>query len=399
MSQFRYAVIGAGRQGTAAAYDMAVHGDAERVLVFDANPQRAAEAAGRVSRLTGHPAIVSAALDVRDQAAVIEALEPIDVVLCAAPFSLILGCTRAAIASRTNMVDLGGHTGTVLEQWAMRDEARAAGISIVPDCGMGPGLNNTLGVYAMEQLMARGIRPRGVQLWDGGLPQNPPPPWGYQCSFHINGLTNEYDGQALVLRAGVVTRVDALTELEPITFDGLGEFEAFVTSGGTSTVPYTFEGVLEFYENKTIRYPGHCHQFKAFKDLGLFEEQPRDIAPGLSVSPRQLYHALLGPQLETDRVVDICLMRAQGTGAADGQPTSVIVELIDRYDEKTGFTAMERLTGWHAAIMAQFITHGEVEAGVQPNETAASAARFVDEIRRRGIAITERWEEPVSAST
>ncbi|NOG48242.1 MAG: hypothetical protein HND48_01435 [Chloroflexi bacterium] len=177
------------------------------------------------------------------------------------------------------------------------------------------GLNNTLGVLCHGAAHGAWDRPRGVQLWDGGLPQNPPLPWGYQCSFHINGLTNEYDGQALVLRAGVVTRVDALTELEPITFDGLGEFEAFVTSGGTSTVPYTFEGVLDFYENKTIRYPGHYHQFKAFKDLGLFEEQPRDIAPGLSVSPRQLYHALLGPQLETDRVVDIL----PDAGAGDGR--------------------------------------------------------------------------------
>ncbi|MBK9123956.1 MAG: saccharopine dehydrogenase NADP-binding domain-containing protein [Chloroflexi bacterium] len=397
MGSFRYAVVGAGRQGAAAAYDMAVHGDAADVLVLDANPERAADVAGRVSRLTGHPSVGSGALDARDGEALVKALEPIDVFLCATPFSLILDCTRAAIASRTSMVDLGGHTETVLAQWGMREEVREAGISVVPDCGMGPGLNNTLGVYAIEQLLARRIRPFGVQLWDGGLPQEPTPPWGYSCSFHINGLTNEYDGQALVLRNGAVTKVDALTEPETLTLDGHGEFEAFVTSGGTSTVPYTFEGILEFYENKTLRYPGHYRQFKAFKDLGLFNEEPLTIAAGCSVSPRQLYHSLLGPQLENGRFKDICLMRAQGTGGVEGRRVSVIVELIDRYDEVTDFTAMERLTGWHAAIMAQFIARGEVDAGVQPLETAISATQFVDEVRRRGIAVTERWEESDSA--
>ncbi|MBL8161800.1 MAG: hypothetical protein JNJ61_07420 [Anaerolineae bacterium] len=235
-----------------------------------------------------------------------------------------------------------------------------------------------------------------MRLWDGGLPQNPPEPWGYQCSFHINGLTNEYNGQALVLRGGKVMPVDALTEMEIVAFDGIGSFEAFVTSGGTSTVPYTYEGILQVYENKTMRYPGHYVQFKAFKDLGLFNEEPITVLPGQTVNPRQLYHALLGPKLETGRVIDICLMRAKGTGAKDGSDLSIVIDLIDRYDEATGFTAMERLTGWHAAIMAQFIARREVAPGVWPLEKAIPATRFVDEVRRRGFQITERWEQPTS---
>ncbi len=388
-----YAVIGAGRQGAAAAYDLARADEAARVLLIDANGPVARRAAERVNRLVGRDVAAHAEMDARDVPALTEALKPVDVFVCAAPFRMIPGCTRAAIAAGASMVDLGGHTETVLAQWALSDEARAAGVTIVPDCGMGPGLNNTLGLYTVEQLQAQGAAPRDVRIWDGGLPQNPPEPWGYQGTFHINGLTNEYDGQALFLRGGVPTPVDALTELELVSFEGLGEFEAFVTSGGTSTVPYALEGTLQVYENKTLRYPGHYHQFKAFKDLGLFREDEVRVSPGVSVSPRGLYHALLAPQLAADIVVDICVMRAKCTGEKDGRSLSFVVDLVDRYDEATGFTAMERLTGWHAAIMAQFIGRGEVPPGVWPLEKAVPASRFMDEVRKRGFSISERWED------
>lgn len=393
MSQtIRYGVVGAGKQGTAAAYDLAKWGGPDPVLLLDANGEVARQSAGRINQLLGRKAADAAEVDARDVPALTEALRPLDVIVCALPFRMIPGCTQAAIAAQTSMVDLGGHTETVLAQWALTGEAQAAGITIVPDCGMGPGLNNTLGLYTVEQLRARGATPREVRLWDGGLPQNPPEPWGYQCTFHINGLTNEYDGQALTLRGGIPTPVDALTEMEVITFDGLGEFEAFVTSGGTSTVPYSLEGVLQVYENKTLRYPGHYRQFKAFKDLGLFREDAVEIAPGVTVAPRDLFHALLAPQLSAGHVVDICLMRAKGSGEKDGRSLSLIVDLIDRYDTATGFTAMERLTGWHAAIMAQFIGRGAVPPGVWPLEKAIAASRFMDEVRQRGISISERWE-------
>jgi lysine 6-dehydrogenase len=390
----RYAVIGAGRQGVAAAYDLAKWGDNASVLLADADGAVAARAADRLNQLLGRPAAASVQVDARDVTALTEHLRGIDVAVCAVPFVLLLNCTQAAIAAGCSMVDLGGHTDTVLQQMALHEAAREKGITLVPDCGMGPGMNNTLGIYTVEQLTARGAAPREVRLWDGGLPQDPPKPWGYQCSFHINGLTNEYDGQALCLRNGKVTLVDTLTELEMVEFEGVGPLEAFVTSGGTSTVPHSYEGVLQVYENKTCRYPGHYAQFRAFKDLGLFREEPTEVIPGApAISPRQFYHRLLAPQLEVEQVIDICVMRAKGTGVQDGHSVALIVDLIDRYDPQTGFTAMERLTGWHAAIMAQFIAQGELKPGVWGVEKALSATRFLEKVRQRGFAVTERWEE------
>lgn len=389
----RYGVVGAGRQGVAAAYDMVKWGDAEGVLLADADAGAADRAAARINRLIGRPVATAAQVDVRNRQALADLLKSLDVYLCAVPYVFIPGCTEAAIDAGTGMVDLGGNTAIVLDQLRLHDRAQAIGISIVPDCGMGPGLNNTLGLYTVEMLEADGATAQEVRIWDGGLPQNPPPPWGYQVTFHINGLTNEYDGQAVVLRDGRVTMVDTLTEVDILEFDGIGQLEGFVTSGGSSTVPYSYEGRLQVYENKTLRYPGHYAQFKAFKDLGLFSETPVQIAPNLPpVTPRQFYHALLEPKISAEQVIDVCVMRAKGTGTKDGKRLSYVIELIDRYDPETGFTAMERLTGWHAAIMAELIAHGEVPPGIWPLEKAVSPTRFMNDVRRRGFHITERWE-------
>jgi lysine 6-dehydrogenase len=83
-------------------------------------------------------------------------------------------------------------------------------------------------------------------------------------------------------------------------------------------------------------------------------------------------------------------MRVTCIGESKGRPASATADLIDRYDEATGFTAMQRLTGWHASIMTIAAVRGEIARGVVPVELALSGRRVVEECRRRGLAITER---------
>ena len=391
---YNYAIIGAGRQGTATAYDLAKWGDAASIILADFHGDVALRSAERINRLIGEDLASGVQINVNDYAALVELLKPVDVLVCGTPFIFIPICTKAAIETGTGMVDYGGHTATVLSQLNMDEKAQEKNMAIVPDCGMGPGMNNSLGVYCIEQLREKDADPYDVRLWDGGLPLDRPEPWGYKCTFHINGLTNEYDGQALFLRDGQVTPVDALTELEEIEFEGFGTLEAFVTSGGTSTVPYTFEGQIEVYENKTCRYPGHYAQFKAFKDLGLFSEESLEVVPGGDiVNPRQFYHTLLEPQISAENLKDVCIMRARGIGKKDGKDVVITVEVVDYYDEETGFTAMERMTGWHAGIVAELIARGEIAPGVLPLEKSITQGRIVEKMQQRGFKITERWQE------
>jgi len=333
----RYAILGSGRQGTAAAYDLAVNGDADSVVLADLNAAAAKNSARRVNTLSGGNAAKAAKVDVTERASVLSSLKGVDVLVSAVPYRFNLQLARWAVAAKASMVDLGGNTAIVRKELAFDAAARRAGVAIVPDCGMGPGANITLAVYAIGLLDA----PSAVHIYDGGLPQKPRPPWNYEMLFHVEGLVNEYTGTSTFLREGRRVEVPALTELEEVAFAPLGRLEALVTSGGLSTMPWTYEGKLRTLENKTLRYPGHWARVKAFADLGLFSEKPVAIG-GKKVVPRDVFEALFVPCATSDDPRDVAVTRVVCKGEKGGRRAEAVVELVDWHDEATGFRAMER---------------------------------------------------------
>lgn len=385
---YNYAVLGAGRQGTAAAYDMARWGDARRVVLADLDPDAARRAAERVNRMLNTSVAEPAQVDVTDLEAVERLLTGIDACLSAVPYTFNLGLTQAAIRAGCSLCDLGGNTGIVRQQHAYDDQARAAGVSIIPDCGQVPGLGSSLIVYAMG-LLDEAI---DVFMWDGGIPQNPRPPFNYLLTFNIAGLTNEYAEPAIFIRDWKIVEVEPMTELETVEFpEPIGTLEAFVAGGGTSTMPWTFEGRLRTLQNKTLRHPGHFAQLRAFYDLGLWDLEPIRVGD-VEVVPREVFHVLFEPKVTFPGDKDTVIVRVKAVGQKDGRDAEAVVELIDHFDEETGFTAMERCTGWSAAIVAEMMARGETPRGAGGVETFVPAGPFVEELRRRGIHVTERVE-------
>jgi lysine 6-dehydrogenase len=383
---FKYAVFGAGRQGVAATYDIAAFGEASEILLLDADLSAAEASADHVNELIGKRTANPIQADASDTEGMKSVIKGVTSLVSGVPYRLNPGLTDVAISVGANMCDLGGNTAVVKKQLERNAEAKAAGVSIVPDCGMGPGLNVSLATYVMSLLDV----PREVYIWDGGLPQNPKPPWNFQLTFHIGGLTNEYYGNAYYLRNGEITEVPCFEDVEELDFPApIGKLEAAVTSGGLSTAPWTFEGVLERLENKTLRYPGHWAQFKAYAQLGLLEMDPIRV-DDVDVVPRKVLHALLEPKITASDIRDVAVMRVKCVGEKDGRGAEAIVELIDSYDEKTGFTAMQRLTGWHASIVAILAAQGRVDRGAVPVELAVPGPVIVEEVRRRGFALEER---------
>jgi len=383
---FRYAVLGGGRQGTAAAYDLALRGDAERVTIADRDEAVARESAELVNRLLGGEIVGHRQLDVADHRSLIEFLQPVDSFLSAVPYPLNLGITDAAIAAGTSMCDLGGNTSLVRRQLEADARARSAGISVIPDCGQVPGMGTSLMALALELL----DEPEGVMLWDGGIPQCPEEPWNYVLTFNIGGLTNEYFGTTRFLRDGEMTEVSCF---DPAGYGRIefpkpfGELEAFITAGGTSTMPWTYAGRLRYLENRTVRYPGHVAQWKAFSDAGLLDLETIEVA-GIEVSPRDVLHKLLAKKLEpAGEIRDAVLVRVLSTGRHAGRPAEVEVNLIDLFDEQTGFTAMQRCTGFDGAIITGLMARRETPTGAIPREISVDRQRYVEELRRRGIEV------------
>ena len=183
----KYFIIGSGRQGTAAAYDIVKFGSPKSLTIIDLNLENLNKCKAIIKKLTGFD-IDIVQIDINDRESLLNLLENADIFLSAVPYPLNPYLTDIAIESKTSMVDLGGHTNNVIKQLGKSDEARKAGITIVPDCGMGPGMNVSMALLSMEGF----DKVDEVRVWDGGLPQNPSPPWNYNLFFN-SGCTFFYD--------------------------------------------------------------------------------------------------------------------------------------------------------------------------------------------------------------
>lgn len=387
---FRYAIIGAGRTGRAAAYDLANHGQAQEIRLFDLEPAQIKASLAMLQSLvdTDHVKISGSVLDARDSSAVKRAIQGVDAVLSCSAYWLNADLAAAALEQGAHFNDLGGNTEVVKRELMLNSRATQRGLSIIPDCGLAPGLVNTLGAAGLDDLATC----ERVALRCGGLPQKPQGPLDYALSFSISGLTNEYTGEALVLRAGQVQKISALSELEDIDFADMPPLEAFVTTGGTSTAPENFAGRLSDYDYKTIRYRGHRDKLKLLDALGLFSLTPIDVN-GQQVVPRRLFEAAAAPHLNFGDPNDMILLRATCDGLdAQGQAQRLIYELVDRYDAQTGLSAMERCTAFPAACVTWMQASGKIAPGAQALELALPARPFIEALAPRGLHIRRQLD-------
>jgi lysine 6-dehydrogenase len=290
-----------------------------------------------------------------------------------------LSLSKAAIETGCNFCDLGGNNYVVDEQLALDAHAKAAGINIIPDCGLAPGMVSILAMHGA----AKFERLDELHIRVGGLPQHPHPPLNYQLVFSVEGLINEYIEVARVIRDGKITTVESMTEIEELSFDGFPRLEAFQTSGGTSTLPETFLGKVRELDYKTIRYAGHRDKFKTMIDLGLCSSD-EVVVDRQKVVPRKMFGELLQHHLPADGP-DYVLVRIEFVG----DDKRLRYDIVDKQDESTGLSAMMRTTAFPASIIAQMMARGDVRGrGATPQETAIDPDKFVAELERRGIKIT-----------
>jgi lysine 6-dehydrogenase len=375
----RYLVLGAGAMGRAVALDLASVTDTEAVVLADSNEAMADEAKAFV----GSPKVRTAPLDVADAEAVAGAMEGMDVTVSCVPYRFNFDLSKAAIEAGVHMCDLGGNNDIVRKQLCLDAKARRAEVTIIPDCGLAPGLATVLAADALRRM----DKVKELHLRVGGLPVDPRPPLDYMLLFNPVGLVNEYRERPVVIRRGKILTVEPLDELEEIDFpEPFGKLEAFNTSGGTSTLPQSLMGKVDELDYKTIRYPGHRDKVLCMMQLGLFDEEPMAVGEA-QVSPRDVTERLLGERLPRDGD-DVVLLRVRAEGEVEGRERTLTYTVIDHCDKEAGLTAMQRTTAFPASIVAQMVASGEIdERGVVPQEQVVPTARFLEELEKRDIQV------------
>ncbi len=366
-------------QGAACAFDLLETSDAEVTLA----DQRVGTLPSFLKPWEGDR-LRTVTIDAREENEVRAAMDVQDGAVSALPYYFNFPMARLAVETGIHFADLGGNTEIVRQQETLHGEATARGLSIMPDCGLAPGMVNILAVDAMHRLDDT----ESVSLFVGGLPAEPEPPLNYQIVYSLEGALDYYTTLSWILRESRPQEIEALSELEEVSFGGhVGTLEAFHTAGGLSTMPWAYEGKVRRMEYKTLRYPGHATIMRAVRDLGLLGLDPVDVG-GQAVVPRDLFIAVVDPFLRKPDGIDLVALQVVARGTRDGRETTVTYRILDRYDREHGISAMMRTTAFSLSITGQMQVQGAIaETGVHPAYVAMPASPYIRELDRRGIAL------------
>jgi len=378
----RFLVLGAGLQGSACSWNLLKHEEVRAVTLADREVARLAPFLAEAER---DPRFHAVRFDARDDESAGTLMQEHDAVLCALPYYYNEPMTRLAIRAGAHFADLGGNTGIVVKQKEQDADAAAGGLSVIPDCGLAPGMVNILAAEGIRRL----DRVDAVRIYVGGLPQHPEPPLNYQIVYSLEGALDYYTTPSWVLRQGKALQVDALSEVERVDFPApVGELEAFHTGGGISTMPFAWEGKVATMEYKTLRYPGHVAIMRPIRELGLIGNEPIEVK-GQQVVPRDVFIAVVRPKLFRPESRDLVALRVAVRGTRQGEPAQVGFQLLDYFDAAHGISAMMRTTGYSLALTGLLQARGDTPHGVRTPDEAVPYRPYVEGLARFGVRIEE----------
>lgn len=368
-------VLGSGKIGSVMGLDFSKRG--ADITLSDIDLKRGENAAKAI----GADAV---RFDTSDHNAMVKTLREYDFVLGALPGDYGFNALKAVTDARKNMVDV---SFTPEDPTTLDETAKKAGITIIPDCGVAPGLSNMLVGYGSSKLDTV----EEAKIMVGGIPETEIPPLGYTITWSADGLIDEYIRDVSIIKDGRMTQVPALSGLENIEFPGVGTLESFYTDG-LRTLVQSFPDTKNLYE-KTLRYPGHVEKVKLLRELGFFGEETVTVQ-GKEVMPKLVSARIFEKSLTKPEIGDILAMMIEVSGVKDGEKKGFRYHVLEYHDHESGVSAMARTTAYTASIVAGILVDGGIKKkGVIPMERLGADHRFVEKVfkehMKRSVEINE----------
>ena len=368
-------VLGSGKIGSVIAQDFSKTG--AEITLSDIDINRAKQAAKPINAKYTK-------FDTSDHDSMVKTLSQYDLVLCALPGDYGYSALKTCVEVGKNMVDVSFNPEDSTE---LDEKVKKAGLTIIPDCGVAPGLSNLLVGYGASQLDSV----EEAKIMVGGIPEKEVPPLGYTVTWSADGLIDEYIRDVSIVQDGEMVKVPALSGLEFIDFPGVGTLEAFYTDG-LRTLTKSFPDIKNLYE-KTLRYPGHVEKIKLLRELGFFSEDTVHVQ-GFDVMPKMVSARIFERSLTKPDVGDILAMRIDVTGEKGGKKKGYRYHVLEYQDHATGVSAMARTTAYTASIVARILVDGGInKKGVIPLQMLGPDHKFVkkvfNELKKRDVEVKE----------
>lgn len=385
----RILVIGSGLMGPAAAYNAMLDDAVERVTVCDLSDEQLEACREMLRDRPGADKVDYRRLDMNDGAETVAVMKDHSAGVAALPRAASMIAVPLALEAGMPYMDLtrldiAGVPREALE--ALKARFADSRGYVILGCGLEPGLTEIMARHLAEQL----DRTDALHILCGGIPERPAPPLGYKIVF---------GGKRLPLRAstaravvdGRLVDVPRYSDPEPAVFEGVGDCEAWHEGFFPWLLELDALKDLRTGTQKTVRWPGYSAKVTALLELGLLSEEPLEV-DGVSVVPKHVVDAVLYPAVKMapeDR--DITAFRVTAIGEKEGRPATRTAEMIDRYDERTGFTSMARTTAFTASIAARMAARGHLPHPGDPFVTPEQAVfgdgyhMLIDELERMDV--------------
>ena len=381
---------GCGIQGRTALYDLASDQNVSRIICADLQ----FDELSKIEAFTNMEKITTARIDAENKSALLNLYEKVDVVIDLLPKEFKTHVNETALEAKVNVVN----TSYMYHPEALDKKAKEAGITIMPECGLDPGIDLVIYGDARTRFDSLSV----INSYCGGFPEIKActNPMNYKLSWIWRGVLSSIMRDGRIIKDRQIIEIPSAKQhdepfVHEIEFPNLGSLEAI--PNGDAVFFTDRMGLTETIVNTgrySLRWPGWSAFWRPLKELGFLSEDPVEGLEG-TVSPMDFMEKHLGPQLAyRDDEKDLIAMVNIFEGMQENKKMRFTSSMLIERDLETGILAMSKGVAYTACIVAKMIANGEIkEKGVLSPMTHIPVAPFMERLKKRGLVITEKMEE------
>jgi saccharopine dehydrogenase-like NADP-dependent oxidoreductase len=377
---------GCGIQGRAAVFDLAKRTNVTEVICADANLDGIRDISGFIDM----DKVRTVSLDAGDPESLDRLFQQADVAVDLLPRQFLEPVCRAAIRTGISVVN----TNYAYPIAHLHEAARQAGVAIMPECGLDPGIDLVLYGEAYRRFDELNL----INSYCGGFPERSAcdNPLNYKVSWIFEGVLASTKRDSRIVRDGDIIDIPGARQhdaayVHDVDFPGLGTLEAIPNGNAVFfTDALGLAATIRETGRYSLRWPGWSAFWRPLKQLNFLSEDP---VPGLAapVSPYEMIVKLVGPQIQYGRdEKDLVAMLNIFEGQKDGRRVRLTSRLLIERDLETGLMAMAQGVGCPAGIVARMIADKTItEKGVLSPMRHIPYEAFMNALKRRGMVVQD----------
>ena len=381
---------GCGVQGRTALYDLASDPDISEIICADIQ----FDELSKIEDFTDMGKITTAKIDAQNKSDLLDLYRKVDLVIDLLPKEFKSHVNEMALEAKVHVVN----TNYMYKTKDMDKKAKQAGIAIMPECGLDPGIDLVIYADAKSRFDSLSV----INSYCGGFPEKKActNPLNYKLSWIWRGVLNSTSRDGRIIKGGQIieipfTRQHDKSFVHEIEFPNLGTLEAI--PNGDAVFFTDRMGLTKKIVNTgrySLRWPGWSAFWRPLKELDFLSEDPVKGIDG-KLSPMDFMEKHLGPKLVyQDDEKDLVAMINIFEGKKNNKKMQFTSCMLIERDLETGIMAMSKGVAYTACIVAKMIVKGEIkEKGVLSPINHIPVAPFMERLKKRGIVISEKMEE------